>query len=173
MEPQIRSSRPLAGLGLVLSGALIAACNGAGAGPSGAASSAPVEPSMASSEAPAGTPAPTNQVEMSIDFLPTPSFDPSGVAVACDEATLGTAASMSCDDIVALTARVAATMSANPIKQVAVSKPADNPDAIQVTFWVQAEEGDELTAFTSTIDPANKTVTFPQEDAEAVFPTAS
>jgi hypothetical protein len=64
-------------------------------------------------------------------------------------------------------------MSANPIKQVSVTKPADNPELIQVSFWVQAEEGDELTAFTSTINPAAKTVTFPLEDTEAVFPAAS
>ena len=125
---------------------------------------------MAASEAPAGTPAPTDQLEMSIDLLPTPSFDPSKVKVACDEATQGTGASMSCDDVVALTARVASTMSANPVEQVSVTKPADNPDAIQVTFWVKAEEGDGLTAFTSTIDPANQTFTFPMEDTEAVFP---
>jgi len=173
MEPQIHRLRPLAGLGLVLSAALIAACNGAGAGPSGTASSASLEPSMAPSEAPAGTPGPTDQLEMSIDLLPTSSFDPSGVKVACDAATLGTGAEMTCDDIVALTARIATTMSANPIQQVSVTKPAENPDAIQVSFWVQAEEGDELTAFTSIIDPANQTFTFPQEDPEAVFPTAS
>jgi hypothetical protein len=172
MEPQIRRSRPLAGLGLVLTAALLGACNGAGAGPTGAASSASLAPSLAPSAA-AGTPAPSNQLEVGIDLLPTPSFDPSGVKVACDEATLGTGAEMSCDDIVALTARIAATTSANPLKQVAVSKPADNPDAIQVSFWVQAEEGDGLTAFTSIIDPASNTVTFPMEDAEAVFPAAS
>jgi len=171
MEPKIFRSRPLAGLGLVLSAALIAACNGGGAAPTGTATAASLAPSSAPSEA--ATPGPSNQLEMGIDFLPTPSFDPAGVKVACDAATLGTGAEMSCDDIVALTARIAATTSANPIKQVSVTKPADNPDLIQVSFWVQAEEGDELTAFTSTIDPANKTVTFPLEDAEAVFPAAS
>jgi hypothetical protein len=173
MEPKIFRSRPLAGLGLVLSAAILAACNGAGAGPTGAASGGPLEPSSAPSEAPVGTPGPTGQVEMSIELLPVPSFDPSGVQVACDAATLGTGAEMTCDDIVALTARIAATMSANPIKQVSVTKPADNPELIQVSFWVQAEEGDELTAFTSTINPAAKTVTFPLEDTEAVFPAAS
>ena len=60
-----------------------------------------------------------------------------------------------------------------PVTQVSVTKPADNPNAVQVTFWVQAEEGGGLTAFTTIIDPANGTFTFPQEDAEAVFPTAS
>ena len=49
----------------------------------------------------------------------------------------------------------------------------DNPSAIQVTFWVQAEEASGLTAFTTTIDPANGTFTFPVQDDEAVFPTAS
>jgi len=171
MEPQIRPSRPLAGLGLILITTIVAACAGTGAAPSAAAPSLGAEPSMApASEPPAGTPSPTDQLEMSIAFLPTASVDTAKVKVACDEATLGTGAAMSCDDIVALTARIAATTSANPVQQVAVTKPADNPAAIQVSFWVKAEEGDELTAFTSTIDPANQTVTFPAEDPEAVFP---
>lgn len=110
---------------------------------------------------------------MSIAFLPASSIDTSKVKVACNSATLRTDASMSCKEIVALTARVAATTSANPIEQVSVTKPADNPSAIQVTFWVKSEDGKSLTAFTSTIDPANQTVTFPVQDATAVFPTAS
>lgn len=171
MEPQIvRWTRPLGGVGLALIAFLFAACNGAGAGPSTVVTEPSTAPSMASSEAPAGTPGPTDQLEMSINLLPTTSVDTSKVKVACDEATLGTSASMSCDDLVALTARISATMSANPVEQVSVTKPADNPDAIQITFWVKAEEGDELTAFTSVINPANQTFTFPMEDPEAVFP---
>jgi hypothetical protein len=64
-------------------------------------------------------------------------------------------------------------MSATPLKQVAVAKPATSTDLIQVTFWVLSEDGKTDTAFTSTIDPANQTVTFPVEDPNAVFPTTS
>ena len=174
MQPQMRRSRLLVGLGLALSVTLLAACNGTGAAPStGAGASGPAEPSMAPSQAAVSTLAPTDMLVTSIDLLPTASFDPAKVSVACDEATLGTSASMSCDDIVAATARIATTMSKNPVTQVSVTKPADNPSAIQVTFWVQAEEASGLTAFTTTIDPANGTFTFPVQDDEAVFPTAS
>jgi len=171
MEPHLRWSRPLVGLGLILSVPLLAGC-AAGAGPTMGASTAPVA-SPGASEVAASTPAPTNLLTMSTAFLPTPSFNASKVAVACDQASLGAGVSMTCDDIVALSVRVAATMSKNPVTQVSVTKPTDNPSAIQVTFWVQSEDASGLTAFTSTIDPANQTVTFPVEDSEAVFPTAS
>ena len=173
MEPNMRWSRPLAGLGLILSITVFAACNGAGAGPATGAASGLPEPSAAASEVAAGTPAPTDMLVTSINILPTASFDPKKVSVACDQATLGTSASMTCDDIVAATVRIATTMSKSPVTQVSVTKPADNPSAIQVTFWVQAEDASGLTAFTSIIDPANGTFTFPVEDAQAVFPTSS
>jgi hypothetical protein len=173
MEPHTRWSRPLAGLGLALSVTILAACNQAGAGPStGAESSAATEPSTAPASAvAAGTQAPTDMLVTSINILPEASFDPKKVSVACDEATLGTSASMTCDDIVAATVRIATTMSKSPVTQISVTKPADNPNAIQVTFWVQAEDASGLTAFTTTIDPANGTFTFPTQDDEAVFPT--
>jgi hypothetical protein len=171
----MRGSRPLAGLGLLLSATIFAACAGAGAGPSGGAGeSGLAEPSGApASGIAAGTPAPTDMLVTSLSLLPAASFDPGKVSVACDQATLGTSASMSCDEIVAAAVRIGTTMSASPVTQVAVTKPADNPNGIQVTFWVQAEDASGLTAFTSTIDPANGTFTFPVEDSEAVFPTAS
>src|SRR6185436_5661515 len=148
MQPQTRRSRLLVGLGLALSVTLLAACNSTGAGPTAAGGTALTEPSTApASEGAASTPAPTSMLVTSIDVLPTASFDPAKVSVACDEATLGTSASMSCDEIVAATARIATTMSKNPVTQVSVTKPADNPSAIQVTFWVQAEEASGLTAF--------------------------
>ena len=171
MEPHKRWSRPLVGLGLILSVSMLAGC-AAGAGPTTGASSAPLM-SPGASEVAAGTPAPTNSLTMSTAFLPTPSFNPAKVAVACDQAAVGAGSSMTCNDIVALSVRVAATMSKNPVTQVSVTKPTDNPSGIQVTFWVQAEDASGLTAFTSTIDPANQTVTFPIEDDKAVFPTAS
>src|SRR5262245_6465785 len=138
MDPQMRWPRPLTGLGLVLSATLLAACAGAGVGPSaGAGESGLSEPSMApESAAAAGTPAPTDMLVTSINVLPTPSFDPKKVSVACDSATMGTSASMSCDDITALAVRIAATMSRSTPTQVAVTAPADNPSAIQITFWV-------------------------------------
>ena len=169
MKPQLHRSRPLGGLGLILSASILAACAGGGAPASAGPSTGPL-PSTAATEAAPATPAPTNLLTMAIALLPTATVDASKVKVACDDATAGTAASLTCDDIVALTARIAATLSANPIEQVSVTKPADNPDAIQVTFWVKPEEGEGLTAFTSTIDPAGQTVTFPIEDPDAVFP---
>ena len=175
MEPHLRWSRPLLGLGLALSITVLAGCAGAGAGPtSGAGESGLTEPSSApASEVAAATPAPTDMLVTSINLLPTASFNPSKVSVACDEATMGTDASMSCDEIVAATVRIATTMSKSPVTQVSVTKPADNPNGIQVTFWVQAEDASGLTAFTSTIDPSSGTFTFPAEDSTAVFPTAS
>jgi len=171
MEPHMRWSRPVVGLGLILSGSMLAGCASTGAAPTTGASLA--EPSMAPTEGAAATPAPTDMLTISIAFLPTPSVDTSKVKLACDASTLGASATMSCADIVKLTARVAATMSKNPIEQVAVAKSADNPSAIEVTFWVKSEDGKSTTVFTSTIDPANETVTFPIEDASAVFPTTS
>jgi len=151
---------------------LVAACAGTGAAPSGGPTSGVSLPgTSAASPVAAATPAPTDLLAMSIAFLPDVKVNTSKVKVACDQATLGTAASMPCNDIVSLTARVGATMSNNPLKQVAVTKPADNPGAIQVTFWVKAEAGNGDTAFTSTIDPADETVTFPVADPTAVFPT--
>jgi hypothetical protein len=173
MASPTRWPRPITGLALILSASIFAACGGAAGGPAGPASSAGTEPSSAPASQPAaGTPAPTDQLEMSIALLPTASFNTSKAAVACDEAMLGTSASMTCDQIVALVARVASTMSSQPVTQIAVTQPADNPDAIQVTFWVPSAEGSGLTAFTSTINPVNQTVTFPVEDSQAVFPTA-
>jgi hypothetical protein len=170
----MRWSRPLAGLGLALSMTIFAACNQAGAGattgPEGSGLGGPS--SAPASGAAAATPAPTDMLVTSINVLPAASFDPSKVSVACNAATLGTAASMSCDDIVAATVRIATTMSKSPVTQVSVTKPADNPNGIQVTFWVQAEDASGLTAFTSTIDPANGTFTFPVQDDQAVFPTS-
>src|SRR6185503_3836143 len=170
MEPQVRWSRPLVGLGLILSMSIFAACNSAGAAPTGAGASPGVmEPSTPpASEVAAGTPGAAN-----INLLPAASFDPKKVSVACDAATLGTSASMSCDDIVSAAVRIATTMSKTPVTQVSVTKPADNPTGIQVTFWVQAEDASGLTAFTTTIDPASGTFTFPTQDDEAVFPAAS
>ena len=174
MEPHVRWSRPLIGLGLILSMSIFAACNGAGAAPTGAgASSGVTQPSPVASEVPEGTPGPTNMVVANINLLPAASFDPKKVSVACDEATLGTSASMSCDDIVSAAVRIATTMSKTPVAQVSVTKPADNPNGIQVTFWVPAEGASGLTAFTTTIDPASGTFTFPTQDDEAVFPAAS
>ena len=152
---------------------LVAACGGAGA-PSGAAETQPTTgapSSAASAPAPAGSPAPTNLALLGIALLPQASFDPATVQVACDESALGGGTTpVTCDQVVEVAARLAATVSANPIKQVAVSRPADNPDAVQLTFWVAAEEegGDDV-AFTSVFDPANLTVSFPAEDPEAVF----
>jgi len=175
MEPQVRWSRPLVGLGLILSMSIFAACNSAGAAPTGAgASSGAMEPSTPpASEVAAGTPGPSNMLAANINLLPAASFDPKKVSVACDAATLGTSASMSCDDIVSAAVRIATTMSKTPVTQVSVTKPADNPTGIQVTFWVQAEDASGLTAFTTTIDPASGTFTFPTQDDEAVFPAAS
>ena len=85
----------------------------------------------------------------SINLLPTASFDPKKVSVACDAATLGTSASMSCDDLVSAAVRIATTMSKTPVTQVSVTKPADNPTGLQVTFWVQAGDASGLTAFTT------------------------
>jgi hypothetical protein len=127
---------------------------------------------MASAAATA-SPGATDLLKTGLDFLPAASLDPAKVAIACEEATLGAGASMSCDDIVALTARIARTASSSPVQQISVTKPADDPTGIQVTFWVAAEEGSGLEAFTSIIDPTNKTFTFPEPDTEAVFPTAS
>ena len=175
MEPHARWSRPLIGLGLILTVSMLAACNSAGAGPTtgGVSTPEPLPSTATATEAAAGTPGPTSMLVTSINVLPTPSFDPKKIAVACDQATMGTSASMSCDDLVVLAARIAATTSKAVPTQVAVTKPADNPNAIQITFWVPAEEGSGLAAFTTTIDPSAGTFTFPTADSEAVFPTAS
>jgi hypothetical protein len=175
MESQMRWSRPILALGLALSITILAACSGAGAGPTTGAgpTSATTESSAAPSEVAAATAGPTSMLVTSINILPTPSFDPSMVAVACDDATLGTSASMSCKDLTSLAVRIAATMSKSAPTQVSVTKPADNPNAIQITFWVPSSEGSGLDAFTTTIDPAAGTFTFPTADTEAVFPTAS
>ena len=174
MEPHVRWSRPLLGLGLTLSMTILAACSGAGAGPTtGPVATALTEPSAAPSEVAAGTTGPTSMLVTSINMLPTPSFDPSMVAVACDQATLGTSASTSCEDLTKLAVRISATMSKTLPTQVSVTKPADNPNGIQITFWVQSEEGSGLDAFMTTIDPTNQTFTFPVAAADAVFPTAS
>jgi hypothetical protein len=154
---------------------ILAACNGIGVSPSAAAT----EPGAARpSSAPASpvavaTPAPTAIHATSLDYLPTASYQPSKISVACDAATLGTSPSMTCDEILAITAGIATTMSTNPVTQVSVTNSPDNANGIQVTFWVQAEDASGVTAFTSTIDPANETFTLPEEDSEAVFPAAS
>jgi hypothetical protein len=169
LRPRARS--PRAAFAPLLIAGIVAACAVGGA-PQSAGPTSAASPTTAPSEA-AGTPAPTNLAAVSITLLPVATIDTKAVKVACDAAALGSSVSMSCDDIVKLSARIAATTSANPIKQLAVTKSADNPDAIQVTFWVKAEDADTDTAFTSTIDPANQTVTIPVEDSTAVFPTTS
>jgi hypothetical protein len=175
MHSHIRAPRPLVGLALAASTLALAACAGAGAGGSAAPpstlASAPASTAAASSTA---SSAPTAIAAFSIDKLPEASLDPSKVAMACDEATLGTSAAMSCNDIAAVTARVAPLMSNQPIQQLAVKPSAATPGTLDVTFWVLPDEGSSgLVAFTFSIDPAAKTFTFPSQDTEAVFPTPS
>jgi len=166
-----RSPRVGAALPLLIAG-VVAACAGAGA-PQTVSPTSAASPSPAPTEAAAATPVPTGLAAVSITLLPAATIDTKSVKVACDQAALGSGAAMSCTDIVKLSARIAATTSANPIKQLAVAKSVDSPGAIQVTFWVKAEDATTDTAFTSTIDPANQTVTIPVEDSTAVFPTTS
>jgi len=175
MESQVRWSRPLVGAGLAFSVLMFAACNGAGAGASAAPGESGLsEPSTApASEVAAGTAPPTAMLIAGLNVLPTPSFDPKKISVACDQAALGAGASMSCNDIVVAATRIATTESQSPVTQVSVTKSADNPNAIQVTFWVQEADASGLSAFTSTIDPSAGTFTFPVADDSAVFPTAS
>jgi hypothetical protein len=179
MEPHVRWSRPLIGLGLIISTTILVACSGTGAGASAAAQST-AEPSMGvaeatsiASEGAAASEGVPGGAEWDLNLVPAASFDPSKVSVACDEATMGTSAQMSCDDVVKLTVGVAQTLSHSPVQQIHVTKPADDPNKIQATFWVAAEEGSGVEAFTWVIDPVNKTFTPPQSDPEAVFPTAS
>ncbi len=167
---RLRAGSPLAGLALTLIIGSVAACAGAGAPTTAPTATMAAEPSMAATEAPAGTPAPTALAVVGVSVLPTADVDVSKVKVACDAATLGTGAAMTCNDIVKLTARIAATTSANPIKQVAVAKSTTNASGIDVTFWVAGEGTTDLTAFTSTIDPAAATVTVPVENPDATFP---
>ena len=167
-----RARPPRAGFAFLLIAGVVAACAGNGAPPSAGPTGTPTA-TTAPTEAAAGTPAPTSLAAVSIDLLPTASVNAKAVKVACDQAALGSSAAMSCSDILKLSARIAATTSVNPIKQLAVAKSADSPGAIQVTFWVKAEDATTDTAFTSTIDPANQTVTIPVEDSTAVFPTTT
>jgi hypothetical protein len=124
----MRRSRLLGGLGLILTTSIVVACNGAGAGATTPVSTTSTTAGTGASMAPesqtaAGTPAPSNMLVMNIALLPTPSIDTSKIAVACDQATLGTSAAMSCDDLTALTARIAATTSNQPVQQISVTKP--------------------------------------------------
>ena len=168
LSPRARS--PLAGLALLLIAGTIAACAGAGAPTAAPTATNGAEPSVAPTEAAPATPAPTDLATVGIAVLPTATVELAKVKVACDATTLGTGASMTCNDIVKLSARIAATTSANPIKQVAVAKSTDNANGIDVTFWVQGEDTTDLTAFTSTIDPSAMTVTVPVENPDATFP---
>ena len=174
MEPHVRWSRPLTGLGLILSTSILVACNASAPTTGPLASTGATEPSTApASQVAEGTAGPTNMLVTSINLLPAASFDPKKVSVACDPATLGASAAMTCDDLVSTAVRIATTMSKTAPTQVSVTKPADNPNGIQITFWVPAEDASGLTAFTTTIDPAAGTFTFPTQDDTAVFPAAS
>ena len=166
---RVRSGKAAPGLALLLITGSLAACAGT-ATPTGPGSSVATLPSAAPTAAASGTPAPTALAAVEIAGLPQAPVDMKAVKISCDAAVFGAGASMSCEEILQLSARIAATTSINPIKQLAVAKSADNPDAIDVTFWVLAEAGKSDTAFTSTIDPAAQLVTIPLEDAKAVFP---
>ena len=166
---RFRSRKPRAGLAFLLIAGSLAACAGA-ATPTGPRSSVATLPTAAPTAAASGTPAPTALAAVEIAGLPAASVDMKAVKVSCDAAVFGAGASMSCEEILQLSARIAATTSINPIKQLAVAKSADNPDAIDITFWVLAEDGKSDTAFKSTVDPAAQLVTIPIEDAKAVFP---
>jgi hypothetical protein len=168
LRPRARS--PLASLALLLITGTVAACAGAGAPASAPTATTGVAPSVAPTEAAAGTPVPTDLATVGIAVLPTANVDLAKVKVACDATTLGSGGAMTCNDIVKLSARIAATTSANPIKQVVVAKSTDNANGIDVTFWVKAEDTTDLTAFTSTIDPSAMTVTVPIENPDATFP---
>jgi hypothetical protein len=154
---------------ILLGSFIVAACGGVGsAGPSSAPETTTTGSTAPASAEPAGTPAPTDMVQMGIPFLPEASIDPSTVQVACDDAA--DAAGASCDDLVALTARIAETMSAGAPTRINVVRSTDDPNVITVTFWTPAEEAEGETAFTTTIDLTNQTFTFPTEDPEATFP---
>jgi hypothetical protein len=166
--------RALSGSALLLAGAVaLAACSQAGATtapPQAAAATTPpaasMEASMAATMAP-GTAAPTPLQLMSFDFLPKADV-PKDVKVSCEDAA---GATLSCEDAVALAARIGITTSGGaPIQQVLVERDAANANVVTLTLWANDAETGELTAFTTTLDVAARTLSFPAENPDAVFP---
>jgi hypothetical protein len=167
---QSRRLEPLVAGSVLIIVTLLAGCStpGASAGPT-----ATTTATQSSSGSPATsmgpeTAAPTPLLTMDISFLPEAPIDPATVELACEPPADATG--MSCEDALALTARIAATMSAGAPTKVLVDRPAGDPNMLEVTFWTPAEEAEGELAFTSAVDLANQTVTFPVEDSEAVFP---
>ena len=167
--------RVLSGSSLVLAGSLALAACGGGAGATtvpatqGAAATTAPATAAAASTAPSvapGTPGPTPLALMPIGMLPQAEV-PKNVKVSCEDAS---GATLSCDDAVSLAARMAITTSgAAPIEQVLVDR--TDPNVVKVTFWAKDAETGELTAYSASVDAAAQTMSFPAEDAEAVFPS--
>jgi hypothetical protein len=161
---------------LIATGVLVAACGGATA--SGPASTAVVGgetdapsaagPSMAPTADPR-TPAPTALQLMPIGMLPQAEV-PDDVQVSCEDVA---GASLSCEQAVALAARIGITMTGgSPVQQVLVERDAANANVVTLTYWAIDPEtpDDPAVAFTTTVDVAGGTLTFPTQNDEAVFP---
>src|SRR5215207_8006813 len=177
MTSAISIRRALRGPAMLLIGAVaIAACgNSAASVPpatqAGAATTPPA--SMAASAAPSaalGTPPPTPLALMPIGVLPQAEA-PDDVKVSCEDTT---GATLSCDDAVALAARIAITMTGgSPVDQVLVERDAANANVVTITYWAVDPETptDPAVAFTTTVDVAAQTMSFPAQNDEAVFPS--
>ena len=175
--PHSSIRRALRGSALLLAtGVLVAACGGATA--TGPASTAVVggQTSAPSAAAPSAaptadtrTPAPTPLALMPIGMLPQAEV-PADVQVSCED-TAG--AALSCEDAVELAARIGITMTGgSPVQQVLVERDAANANVVTLTYWAIDPEApdDPAVAFTTTVDVAGGTITFPTQNDEAVFP---
>jgi hypothetical protein len=170
--------RALRGPALLLVGAVaIAACGtGTASAPAGttAGGGATIPPATkAASTAPSIAPAsagPSPLALMPVGLLPQAEV-PKDVKVSCEDTT---GATLSCEDAVALAARMAITMTgASPIQQVLVERDAADANVVTITFWAIDPEApdDPAVAFSTTVDVAAQTMTFPTQNDEAVFPS--
>lgn len=183
IAPDRSLRRALRGSSLLLAtGVLVAACGsatssgpastaavgGQTSAPSAAAPSA-AAPSAAATTA-AGTPPPTPLALMPIGLLPQAEV-PTDVQVSCEDVA---GATLSCDDAVALAARIGITMTGgSPVQQVLVERDAANPNVVTLTYWAVDPEtpDDPAVAFTTTVDVEGQTISFPTQNDEAVFPS--
>ena len=158
---------------LLLGAAVFAACSSGAAtsAPTGAAATTPpatTAATMAPTAAPVSTPGPTPLQLMGFFLLPQAEV-PKDVKVSCEDPA---GATLSCEQAVALAARIAITTSGGaPIEQVLVERDAADANVVTLTLWANDAETGELTAFTTTVDVAGQTITFPAENPDAVFPS--
>jgi hypothetical protein len=168
-------SRALRGPALALIGAAaLAACGSGGAAPPAATgqtalTSGPSTPAVSAAPSMvASTPAPTALQLMPIGMLPQADV-PEDVDVSCEDAT---GAALSCEDAVALAARIGITTTGGaPIQQVLVERDAADANVVTITYWATDAETGEVAAFTTVMDIAAQTMSFPTENPEAVFPS--